>query len=200
MRTGFRTSDHHRSDPKAKIGCYLPRAAPETPEPRDPDRAWTHPAKLSQDQPQVRLRESPGPLHGVKAALAVGAVSRAWPSHHQRDRTRSVRSGTQTRTRQPEQTTAEPAAGRSQRGTAPTGLKCPRCPAGELRPLGYALRPEDPKAQARPHEPATCTLLAALPLSLVSARPPHGGGVAGTPLISPPTSREVRRRVPVVLS
>lgn len=64
----------------------------------------------------------------------------------------------------------------------------------------YALRPEDPKVQTRPRESAIYTLLAALPRGLVSAGPRRGGGVAGTPLISLPSSREVRRRVPVFLS
>ena len=75
LRTGFRTSDHCSSDPK--VCSCLPREAPATPGPSNPDRAWTHPAKLCQDQPQVRLRGTPGPRHSTKAALAIRAVSRA---------------------------------------------------------------------------------------------------------------------------
>lgn len=84
VRTGFRTSDYCGSDPKAKVCSFLPREAPATPGPSNPDRAWTHPAKLCQDQPQVRLRGTPGPLHSARAALAIGAVSRACPSHNKR--------------------------------------------------------------------------------------------------------------------
>lgn len=196
---------HTKSGPSIPRTCHRRARGRRTPAPGPPTAAAQTPAPKSAASfpggfrtpgPGARPRlglpcvASPGPAPSTAegqtgaAPWRGAAAAGAWRSLSQR-RARSAPSTSQTRTRQPGQTTAEPAAGgggcRSQRPHRPP---VSTLPTGELRPPRDALRPGEPQLRARPAGARNLPFLAAPPLGLVSARPPwgrEGGGRSKCP-------------------
>jgi hypothetical protein len=94
----------------------------------------------------------------------LATVATAWPGHHSRHTALSFRSGTQTLTRRPEQTTATPAVG-GEPGDADANRAQVLTPhtRGASTPLLALYIPGQPKSEPAPHEPTTCPLRATPP-------------------------------------
>lgn len=207
---------HTKSGPSIPRTCHRRARGRRTPAPGPPTAAAQTPAPKSAASfpggfrtpgPGARPRlglpcvASPGPAPSTAegqtgaAPWRGAAAAGAWRSLSQR-RARSAPSTSQTRTRQPGQTTAEPAAGGGVAGASgPTGLRCPRCPLGSSGHHGTLCVQGSRSSAPVRQEPATCP--SSPPHPSVWFRPGRRGGGRGADAVNvPPSSREVGRRVP----